>query len=265
MDHDVGWNLLYTHALSAYLCLNIAYCFPDSWDPAGGRTDVKDYRHTTSYQFMLRECTAPGTTSEIVSYPHRQFFGIAPDQFNQVQPKVADQKRWINKLDIDPKWGTIKQSHYGLLPIDDFLTLENASLQYKPPASDVDAVQSILLRQLPPELVFPIMDLAGYKPKRALTIPDDPLHPSNRKELDEYLEHCWQIMVRCQMMSKEIDVDVGQGDGWKSLVSWRVCVLWENKDCGSAFLWHFDNDRGQEFIGAWSQTGAEIQREENVT
>jgi hypothetical protein len=34
----------------------------------------------------------------------------------------------------------------------------------------------------------------------------------------------------------------------------------------SATLWHFDDDRGvQEFIGAWSQTGAEIQQEENVT
>jgi hypothetical protein len=264
MDYDAGWDMLYKHALTAYLCLNIAHCFPESWDPAVGRTGVKDYRHTKSYQFMLRDCTAPGTTSEIVSYPHREFFGIAPDQFNQTQPVVADKKRWINKLDIDLKRGTIKQSHYGLLPIDDFLTLENASLQYLPNASDVDAVQSILLRHLPPELVLPIMDLAEYKPRRALTIPDDPLHPSNRKELDGYLEHCWQIMVRCQMMSKEIGLDVG--GGWKSLVSHRICALWEGKKCKSANLWHYDYDRRvQEFIGAWSQTGAEIQQRGNVT
>jgi hypothetical protein len=93
MDYDAGWNMLYTLPLSAYLCLNIAYCFPESWDPAVGRTDVKDYRHTKSYQIMLRDCTAPGTASEIVSYPHREFFGIAHDQFNQVQPKLADKKR----------------------------------------------------------------------------------------------------------------------------------------------------------------------------
>lgn len=183
-----------------------------------------------------------------------------------MQPNVADKNRWINKLDVDPEWGTIKQSHYGLLPIDDFLTLENASLPYMPNASDVDAVRSILLQHLPLELVLPIMDLAGYRPKRALTIPDDPLHPSNRKELDEYLEHCWQIMVRCQMMSKEIDVDVGEGDGWKSLVSNWICILWEVKDCESATLWHYDYDRGvHEFIGDWSQTGPEIQQGEFVT
>jgi hypothetical protein len=263
MDYDAGWNILYLHALSAYICLNVAYCFPESWDPAAGRTDSKDYRHTRSYQSMLRNCTVPGTTSEIVTYPHRKFFGTASDQFHHLQPRVADTERWLNKLDVDNKSGDIKQSHYGLLPFDDFLTLENASLQYIPNASDVDAVQSILLRQLPPELVLPIMDLAAYKPKRALIIPHDPLHLSNRKELDEYLELCWQIMVRCQMIAKEIDLEIG--GGWKSLVSYWICTLWEVKNCESANLWRYDYDRGvYEFIGA-SVSDTEIERQENVT
>ncbi|KAF3388318.1 hypothetical protein F1880_004202 [Penicillium rolfsii] len=256
MDYDAGWDMLYKHALSVYLCLNIAYCFPESWDPAVDRTDVKDYRHTRSYHSMLRNCTVPGTISEIVSYPHREFFGIAPEQFDQMQPTVADKERWINKLDIDPNSGILKQNYFGLLPINYFLTLENASLSYLPNTSDVDAVQGLLLGYLPPELVLAIMNLAGYTPKRALTIPDDPLHPLNRGELDKHLELCWQIMVRCQMMSKEIGIDVEEGR-WKNLVSHQICALWEVRECECATLWHYDYDRGVHgFMGAWSQTGA---------
>lgn len=63
-----------------------------------------------------------------------------------------------------------------------------------PSASDVGAVQTVLLRYLPLELALLIMEMVGYKPKRALTILHDPLHPSNRKALDDYLKQCWQIL-----------------------------------------------------------------------
>lgn len=52
----------------------------------------------------------------------------------------------------------------------------------------------------------------------------------------------------------------------EGLVSHRICALWEVNDCERATLWHYDYDRGlHDFKGASSQTGAEIEREENVT
>lgn len=92
--------MLYEHALSAYLCLNVAYCFPELWDEAAGRTKEEDYRHTKAYQHMLRDCAAPGSASEGVTYPHRWFFGTDPDRFDSYKPTVADKHRWLDKLDI---------------------------------------------------------------------------------------------------------------------------------------------------------------------
>ncbi|KAJ5380163.1 uncharacterized protein N7496_002591 [Penicillium cataractarum] len=203
MRYETGWRMLHEHALSAYLSLNTIYCLPEYWDPAAGGTPGKDYRSTRSYQSMLRGCTALGKTSEIVNYPHRNFFGIAPDQFHAMGPRVADKQRWLNKLDFDSQSGTIKKNHYGVLPFDDFITLENPKPQHIPNASDVTTVQGILLRHLPFELVLLIMERARYTDRRALTIPHDPLHPLNRQALDAYLEHCWQILVRCRMLAKE--------------------------------------------------------------
>ena len=52
------------------------------------------------------------------------------------------------------------------------------------------------------ELVMIIMEFADYKPRRTLEVPHDPLHPTNRKALDQYLEHCWQSILWCDMMMK---------------------------------------------------------------
>lgn len=252
MEYDAGWDMLYKHALSAYLCLNVTYCFPEVWDETAGRTNRKDYRHMKSYQYILRDCTAPRTTSEIVTYPHRWFFGIAPDQFHAMGPTVADKERWLDKLDIDSQNAKLKKDHYGLLPFDDFLTLENPTLEYMPSTSDVSAVQHVLLRYLPIELVLPIMEMAGYKPKRALTISHDPLHPSNRMALDEYLENCWQILVRFEMLAKEMDHKIADAEGWQRLISSRICLLWEAKKCEGAELLHYVYERrAYEFIGAY--------------
>ncbi|OOQ91070.1 hypothetical protein PEBR_02372 [Penicillium brasilianum] len=225
--YDAGWDMLHRHALSAYLSLNIIYCLPEFWDPAAGGKPKKDYRDTRTYQAMLRDCTAPSTTSEVVTYPHRNFFDIAPDLFPTFEASVADKERWRNKLDFCSQRGTIKKKHYGMLPFDDFITLEIPRPQYIPDTSDVTIVQGILLQYLPFELVLLVMEGARYKAKRSLTIPHDPLHPLNRKALDEYLEHCWQILVRCRMMDKEIDP---YGSKWYSNISYAMRRLWEFRE-----------------------------------
>lgn len=58
------------------------------------------------------------------------------------------------------------------------------------------------------ELALNVMELAGYEPKRRLNNPHDPLYPCNRKELAQYLKYCWQILVRCDMMAKALDIEI---------------------------------------------------------
>lgn len=242
--------MLYKHALSAYICLNVAYCFPELWDEAAGRTKEKDYRNTKAYQHMLRDCTTPGSASEVVTYPHRWFFGIDLDRFDSYKPTVADKQRWLDKLEINSQTGRIKGEHYGLLPFDDFLILENPTLEFMPSTSDVGAIQTILLRYLPIELVLLIMEMAGYKPKRALTIPHDPLHPSNRKALDDYLKQCWQILVRCEMLAQEIDHRIADAEGWPDPVYRTIVRFWENEECEIAGLLDYEQLPAFEFKGA---------------
>lgn len=60
--------------LSVYVSLNVAYCFPETWDSASGRTEEKDYRNARFYQQTLIESGAKD--QDLRTYPHMQFFGM---------------------------------------------------------------------------------------------------------------------------------------------------------------------------------------------
>lgn len=86
---------------------------------------------------------------------------------------------------------------------------------YLPLPSDIPRVQQMLFqKRLPSELVLDIMAMAHYSPKRRLIVQDDPLHPDNRDELVRYLDECWQLLVRCDMMAKV----VGLKNPWRESV-----------------------------------------------
>ncbi|KAB8078781.1 hypothetical protein BDV29DRAFT_152421 [Aspergillus leporis] len=85
---DVGWAQLCKTALAAYIWLQVVYCFPEMWDEASDKTDETDYRHAKFYQYMLRTCTASRRTSDVVTYPHRQFSGISDSQFSADAPRA---------------------------------------------------------------------------------------------------------------------------------------------------------------------------------
>ena len=52
-----------------------------------------------------------------------------------------------------------------------------------------------------------IMDFADYKAERVLEVPHDPLRPTNRAALDEYLDQWWQIIVGCNIINDELGMD----------------------------------------------------------
>jgi hypothetical protein len=55
---------------------------------------------------------------------------------------------------------------------------------------------------LPTEIAIEVMDHAGYAPSGRLRRPNDPLHPDNAEELRRYLDYCWNILVRCEVMGR---------------------------------------------------------------
>lgn len=145
------------------------------------------------------------------------------------------------------------------MSIDEFLTLENepgTPLQHVPDVSDACVVRWMLcLKRLPVELALLVMKLAEYEPRRRLKIPHDPLHWENRDELMQYLTYCWQTLVRCDMMAKELDMKMC----WEDMVAECVVQLldvWHGRyfwDAGSKM----DKCRLQQW---WKDQGYRVHR-----
>ena len=191
-------------ALLPYICLNVIHCFPETWDPASGRTDAKDYRRMRIYQYMLKQCTLSGMTSDVPTHPHRQFFGIADGQF---QFSYQDHTQTL-------------PHPYGLMPLEKFLHCDLWPPEHNTTPSDIPQVRHILhSKGLPMELVLDIMQRAGYAPRGRLRVPHDPFHPDNREELAKYLRFCWEVLVRCEMLAAAL----GMAIPWHDVVA-RVVV-----------------------------------------
>lgn len=157
------------------------------------------------YQYMLKQCTMGGMTSEVATYPHRQFFGIQDGQFH-----VRGHPR-------DGKLRHTRRFPYGLLSFENFLSSEKL-VEPKSARSAVRQVQETLYSKgLPMELVLEIMGWAGYTedPNARLEVPHDPFHPENREELAKYLRYCWQLLVRCDMLAAAL----GKAIPWRYLIS----------------------------------------------
>ncbi|KAM0246144.1 hypothetical protein ACHAP5_004926 [Fusarium lateritium] len=235
MSGTLGWDMMYKHALRMYVILNLLYCFPEKWDKEGKPID--DYRNIKSYQLAIRSSTKSGDLSGVATYPHRDFFGIEEDQFNS-NPRPFDFARWkpfmrkdeyriqsYNKARTfgnespsgsDGEGGDHESSPnsklsydleyypYGLMSYEEFLDFEKP-VGYQPHSKDIPHVGRMLCQKgLPIELADQVMKLANYTSKRSLPISGKPFNPGNKAELDRYLEDCWQIIVRCIMIGKEL-------------------------------------------------------------
>ncbi|KAJ5825941.1 hypothetical protein N7474_003079 [Penicillium riverlandense] len=236
MDLDIGWDRFAWKALIAYIGLNVTFCFPQMWDAARGKPVETDYRNTRFYQYMLRECTMTGETSDVSAYPHRQFFGISEDQFRGSTPSL--QSRNPRFFQTFTRGDDYRREYYGIVPIDEFLHMEG-SVCYQPHLSDVNLVRSFLRRKgLPAELACNIMEFAEYEPRRRLKKPHDPFHRSNRKELAEYLKYCWTLLVRCDMMAKALDFQIP----WKDLVTQCMVCFWQCRNCQLEDWFYVDDE-----------------------
>ena len=215
-----------------YICLNLIYCFPKTWDEGSGRNRQTDYRQTKSYQYMLRACTGCPETSDIPMYPHRQFFGIADDQFNFNSADIRHESHWLKECAGGVNgYGRTNKYPYGKLTIEEILDLEKPN-RHRPSTLDVRLVRSMLCRKgLPVELAWDIMEFAQYEPSRRLNVPHDPFHSANREELGRYLTYCWQILVRCDVIAKAVGVKIS----WQKRIALCIVQIWDSKEILDSF------------------------------
>lgn len=211
-QNTCGWVYIPRLALTSYITLNLLLCYPKLWDDESGRSNRSDYRDTVCYQKMLRTCTLDDLCNNIASLPHRQFYGISETQFRGHSFYEAKGTRALALATYPPGVGY----PYGLLPILDFITLQTEALPYLPTATDTMQVRWFLRQKgLPLEIAYQIMSVAGYTPISRLEKAHDPFHPTNREELHAYLNCCWIILVRCDMVAKWL----GDSIQWDRLVA----------------------------------------------
>ncbi|RAH80339.1 hypothetical protein BO86DRAFT_390322 [Aspergillus japonicus CBS 114.51] len=208
----------------------------------GSRGYVPDYRATRMYQRPAHEWTDASKATEMSRYPHRQFLGLAPrfDYASRVRiedPEVplfedpfydecrakdeegrrARLKRlWEQDegVSVDALLAIVGEAKegdcftYGELPFTLFLASDTAG--FRPSEEDTARVEAYLReRGVPDDWVAEMTTLReGNEPRSRLPVPHDPLHERNRTQLRRYLHRCWQIMVRCNMLARELGTEI---------------------------------------------------------
>jgi hypothetical protein len=220
---DVPWEKLRHFALESYILLSLIRCFPDTWDTHSD----KDYRNTKAYQALVWSIASNGHESELAQHPHRQFFGIADQHFawfNRRRSIVELLRKSGETQQVDCsdyKFWHAPEQIFGLISYPTFLGLGDE--RNIPLAGEVQQVRQILWEmKLPAELISEILEMTyNVEETRRLPVPHDPLHPDNRAELDEYLDWCWAMLVRCEVMGRHIELDLE----WSSKVSWTLADM----------------------------------------
>jgi hypothetical protein len=237
IPENFGWSEVMRCALTSYICLNVFYLKPETHSGASEinlRTNNKeDYRWTASYQKMLVRCTTQNHGYDIHTYPHREFFGVPRQRF------------------FSHDWSC--HSGYGRIPPSVFCIpkysecrkgLARASQIYVPMTGEISVVDQYLRQKgLPAELSIQVLELADYGGlTRRLAVADDPLHPQNHLDLRKYLTYCWQLLLRYDILMKEI----GRSINWEEEVTQCIYELW-GRETRRGMVKHDPYDRTTKF------------------
>lgn len=179
-----GWGELYSKAFKAYLVLNILYAINTREDNVAASKNQLSYRDLTCYQDMLAHCL---DYSGISTSMHEDFWEIGICLNNRVP---GDMRKSLRHFIAFHRSTRLKSVHF-------------------PPVNlDIGRIRCLLRRKrLPTELATEIMQQAGFigKPGSKLIVPWDPFHALNRQALRRYLDRCWQLIVRCNVMWEALD------------------------------------------------------------
>ncbi|KAF1951106.1 hypothetical protein CC80DRAFT_576179 [Byssothecium circinans] len=199
---EFGWADVKNCTLMSYLCFNMFLVKPELWDPVAR---MYDYRRTSAYQKMLSHCTSTrwNDNYDVCTHPHRLFLGIEKGMIAM------------------PSWSHLAKERMGMGPPSSFIDARYRSW-YVPTAADVSYMLSVLRTKLPTELALSILEAADYIPKRQVPVPNDPLHADNAEELKKYMDSCWDILVRVDMLLKAN----GKWIDWEYEVTEVMFELW---------------------------------------
>lgn len=212
---QLGWSRVVDSALMSYICLNVFYTKPETWDHVLRKerleSDIKadqpsideshrDYRSTSAYQHMLTRVIGVDS-SDTHTYPHRIFYGM-PWGIPHV-PGPRSSRNIVcgyGSLTGHAHWPKLAGTHV-------------------PSERDANLVLYYLgCKGLPTELGLAVLRLSDYKPKARLSVPYDPLHPENGDELRKYLRYCWKLLVTSDLLAKAS----GTWIDWESEI--RQCI-----------------------------------------
>jgi hypothetical protein len=111
----------------------------------------------------------------------------------------------------------------GTLPAERLKDPKMRINNYLPTRDDISYVLNYLGQKgLPLELSFAILEFAEYVPQRMLTVEGDPLNSENSQVLRRYLNFCWDLLVRSDMLAKAC----GKTIGWSSEITECIRTLW---------------------------------------
>lgn len=228
---SLGWDMLCRQALRNYIGLKFSQNFAERCAQEYPGEDPEDVRRTGMYQKMVRNSTMSDMKSEVLYYRYRNFYGIMDGQF-QSYPKPRHLERWC---------GTEGRFDYGSVlgrvSYDEFLVVEKV-VPYVPSAEDIDEARAVLTDQrLPVELADMILDFAGYNETRTLTVRHEPLHERNRGQLKCFLEECWQVLLRCDMMGRALGEEVP----WDMVIGNCMAVMFYQSPWQTGFGYSWRN------------------------
>jgi hypothetical protein len=150
---------------------------------------------------MLLRCTG-GYKHDTETFPHREFFGV---------------KRGMNFTEHETK------NFLGTVPAERLKDPRGCINSYLPTRDDISCVMNYLGQKgLPLELSFTILEIAEYVPQRMSAVEGDPLNAENAQVLRRYLNFCWDLLVRSDMLAKAC----GKTIGWTSEITECICALW---------------------------------------
>ena len=223
-----GWLELVRKALMVYVCLNVFFAKGETHDPSMHQQSLSttayarrpiplhnesDYRSTYAYQLMLIHCTRSQTHDDTETYPHRNFFGLPSGPLRSSEDLL------------------------GLLTPEQFKCTKLRS-SYVPLREDIPLVFNYLGQKgLPVELSLQVLQYAHYVPVRRPPIADNPLHRNNSSELRRYLNYCWKLLVRSDMLTKAS----GSRIDWTSEITTCIWNLW---GAGNRSMICTDSDHG---------------------
>ncbi|OJK01905.1 hypothetical protein ASPACDRAFT_50713 [Aspergillus aculeatus ATCC 16872] len=167
---DHGWGPVFDAALEMYLTLNTLYCFPELNSSSSSASKHADGNKSYAHDYRTtRMCQRP-----------------------------VD--KWTDL------WQTTEMSRY---PHRQFLGLEPQSGFASQDTARVEAY--LRERGVPDDWVAEMTTLSdegNKEPRSRLLVPHDPLHERNCRQLRRYLHRCWQIMVRCNMLARELGAEI---------------------------------------------------------